>query len=77
MSSWIGSTVANKKLKITSVCPYFGTPPVVRSCFSYVVMCPPTYSRLCPPEVGKHALLQDWLCIRVCMPCKCACFIVG
>ena len=31
----------------------------------------------CAPCVGKQAFLQGWLCLWVCVPCKCACFDVG
>ena len=52
-----------KKPKITSVCPYFGKPPVVRSPFFVVIynvgLCPTAECCLC---VGtRQALLQGWL----------------
>ena len=28
----------------------------------------------CVPVRWKQALLQGWLCVRVCVPCECACF---
>lgn len=66
--------IAKKKMRIYSSASIAANPML------YVRASPRSVSSRiagCVPCVEKQALLQGWLCVWICMPCKCACFGVG